>query len=205
MSFSAILAFRSLMALFMTGLLAGCALPGVNDLRLEGVRRPTPELLADLNNDYMAPRIDIGVVAELSTTTDLRHRIGADAAAFHAIVVRCEGRSHIPDEHPIGPLIAAADLRDRHGPLYRRARGDETGARHTYWLPIALVTTAHDSRLTSTGAGRSWSVAHDLRRDTEDLCLYLRGTTHFILAIWRSNTIVIPREAVRAALAGTPH
>ena len=184
-------------------MLAACVPANVHDLALEGVHRPRPEQRRIARHPFSGDRI-IGVVAMLSTSRDLRQQGGENSDSFTVRLTRCEGRTHVPDREPWGPLVDHAGLYDERGaPILDPLAGQDElphPTRFTYWLPISLVTLARESRLGAEGRLSQWSVDHDLRNDTADLCLYARGAV-MLLGTWRTNTVVIPRAAIRAAVA----
>ena len=194
---------RSGPVVLLAFLLAGCVPASVHDLSLDGVYPPRADqrLIRRADNSRS---LEIGAVAVLSTRSDLRRYISR-SDNFRVYLVRCEGRMHVVDEAPWGPLVDHAGLQDEVGisaPNERQSEG--RSAWFTYTLPIGLVTDAWETRSGAANQVSSWSAHHDLGQDRSDLCVYARGAV-MLLGTWRTNTVVIPHEAIRAALAGTPH
>jgi hypothetical protein len=70
-------------------------------------------------------------------------------------------------------------------------------------LPIPLQTFARQQPIDGAGYVVRSVIYHDLRRNSDDLCVFARGWTYF-QGVWRSNTVIIPYADIRAALNPSP-
>lgn len=68
--------------------------------------------------------------------------------------------------------------------------------RFRYWVWLPLITEPWKSY-------RSTYVAHDLRSDTDDICLQLLGS-YDMLSPFRSNTVLVPAADIRRAARAVP-
>ena len=195
-------------------LVAGCA-TGMYDVRLESVRPAAGMRLPTRFRDH-DPLSSGGVVAEFSSRWDLRREVARFGDSLVAIVERCAGRTHIEDRWDPDARIGAGEFVDdmgvlveaRHGTFMDRTRiapaeGEARNGRFFFRLPIYLQTYGKQR---SIGGGRRVNfndIVHDLRRDTDDLCVFARGAA-YLESVWWTNTVVIPHEAIRAALDAAP-
>jgi hypothetical protein len=154
------------------------------------------------------------VVAELSTASDLRGLMPRTSLhTFFGITLRCAELASPGDEADWSPnRIAAGFFTDSIGPLPPSTRDPPGGVlprsdgRFLYSLPIARLSYAREQPRTAEEFERNPNIFHDLRRDADDICVYGRGWT-FLRGVWRTNIVVIPYPAIRAALdasAGAP-
>jgi hypothetical protein len=191
-------------------LLAGCA-TNIHDMRLESVR-PIAGLHFPYHGTQRDPERRGGVVAEFSSKRDLRRQIARFGDSFFVIVERCTERGRIEDlgwltAESVGHGILLDDLGllaeagynslseiQRLGAVF----GVPRNGRYFFQLPIVMMTLSRNPPIVDRRVMRG-VVYHDLRRDPEDLCFYVRGFT-FFQGVWRSNTVVIPYDAIRAAL-----
>ncbi|MBW6398700.1 hypothetical protein KPL78_12625 [Roseomonas sp. HJA6] len=194
-----------LVLLTLTGLLTACGVPDVTDLRLDGL---SPPHIVNLRPEFMTPDprfIRAAIVAELSTSRDLRELATNHAIGTNAYVVLCYGRSHIIREERRFDVVLIDRLRDELEVVSnRRPRSDwppPIDGRYRYSVAIGLRQQGREDR----SDGRlEYSLAElDLMRDPVDLCLVVDTVGY--APRWRSNTVMIPPTAIRAAVAtGTP-
>lgn len=193
---------------------SGCGSAPVRDLRAEAVR---PAFLEDYRRsarDSSWPPLEAkrspgplaGVVVELSTTVDLRRR-SARLGAVYAWAERCLGRTKLAGWAELAPLPAGF-LADSFGNVNDRER-DAAAVAAVGGAPMRYTMILLRQRLQGPppnppGSGMSPPLPPvDLRLDREDVCVFIEGT-QFPFAPWRSNTVVIPHAAIRAALGGDP-
>lgn len=190
-------------------LVTACA-TGMYDVRLESVRPAAGMRLPSSFQDH-DPLSSGGVVAEFSSRWDLRREVARFGYTFFTVAERCAGRTHIDYRRDSDARIGAGDFSDDLGVLVEAgsgtfadpkriapAEGEARDGRFFFRLPIYLQTYGEHR---SIGGGRRINfhdIAYDLRRDTDDLCVFARGAT--LLGEWRTNTVVIPHDAIRAAL-----
>ncbi len=175
-------------------LVAACA-PHVDDLRLDALRPPhVGQLVSDGSPVPLAPPVPI-IVADLSTTRDLRALASSHASAAYVHVVLCRGRTHIGRQDARFDIVGTGPWRAEPA-----AAGQLTSAsadmRFRYSVPILLRQVG--GIYSGDGLGERSYADVDLRRDPVDLCLFI-DTTNFGPQ-WRSNTVVIPADAIRAAV-----
>ncbi len=195
-------------------LLAGCA-TDISDMRLESVR-PIAGMQFPTNGPEHGPQSSGAVVAEFSSERDVRRQVARFGDSFFAIVERCAGRTHIGDPVWGTERVGHGDLADDLGVLAQAGRGSATdpwrvgavsgvprNGRFFFQLPIPLQTLARRQPIDGAGYVVRSVIYHDLRRNSDDLCFFARGWTYF-QGVWRSNTVVIPYDAIRAALNSSP-
>lgn len=191
---------------------------GVSDtgLRLERVVAiaevelpPTPLTRRD-------PRGFGGVVAEFSSASDWRRRVARHNMNFTAVIERCAGRTHIEDRDYPRQWINHGDFVDDQGILADAGRaivGDPSrlsgaegipqNGRYYLLLPIHLQGYMSDRPSESSGWVVRRAPDQDILHAPDDLCVFARGAAYF-RGVWRSNTVVIPYAAIRAALDASP-
>jgi hypothetical protein len=190
-------------------LLAGCA-TNIHDMRLESVR-PIAGMHFPNHGTALDPERRGGVVAEFSSKRDLRRQVARFADNFSPIVERCAEDARLDNVGWGAESIGDGNILDDLGFLvedgYRRGyemrylgvvSGVPRNGRYFFQLPIAMMSLSLHQPIVDRRVMRG-VVYHDLRRDPEDLCFYVRGFT-FFQGVWRSNTVVIPYDAIRAAL-----
>jgi hypothetical protein len=190
-------------------LLAGCA-SDISDMRLESVR-PVPEMRLPTGGPAHDSRSD-GLVAEFSSKRDLRRQVAHFATSFFVFVERCEGRTLIGDPVWGAERIGHEGFFDELGELREAGRGSvadprgvETASgvprngRFFFKLAIPSQTFARRQPIDSAGYVVRSVIYHDLRRNSDDLCVFARGW-NYVQGVWRSNTVVIPYADIRAAL-----
>jgi len=172
----------------------------VTDLRLDGLSRP---YIVNFRPQSIAPDpylIRPAIVAELSTSRDLRELAARPGTGASVELVLCNGRSHITDgERRFGRLLAG-DLRDELEFIdNQQPRSDwpqPIDGPYRYSVAIVLRQQGRESH---TEGFVAYSLAEfDLMRNPVDLCLFLDSYGYGPL--WRSNTVVIPAAAIRAAI-----
>lgn len=192
-------------------LLAGCA-SNISDVRLE---RVVPITAMELPPSRFTPRdpesLD-GVIAEFSSTRDLRRQVARFGDSFLAVVERCAGHSRTGGPVWDGELVGYEGFSDEFGKIRDAGRAIGADPRHLeaasavprnvrffFQLAIPAQTYARRQPIDSAGYVVRSVIYHDLRRDSDDLCVFARGWAIF-QGVWRSNTVVIPHDAIRAAL-----
>lgn len=157
-----------------------------------------------------------GVMVEFSSTQDMRRAAARSGASFFAFVQRCAERANIDDlrllewkqgvakDNFIDEFGFLADADKPSLPNWKHigeTAGKPREGRFYFRLQIYLITNGEWEKNADGTFERG--IYHDLRRDHEDLCVYARGTTS-LFVVWRSNTVVIPYQAIRAALDAPP-
>lgn len=195
-------------------LLAGCA-TDVSDMRLESVRRVAGmQFPTDRPSDD--PQSAGGVVAEFSSERDMRQQVARFGDSFFAVVERCAGRTRIDGPVWGAERVGHGDFFDDLGVLAQAGRGSPAdpqrlgavsgvarNGRFFFQLPIPLQTFARQQPIDGAGYVVRSVIYHDLRRNSDDLCVFARGWTYF-QGVWRSNTVIIPYTDIRAALNPSP-
>jgi hypothetical protein len=192
-------------------IVAACA-SDIDDLRLESVRPIEAVELPPTLALGVDPRRFGGIVAEFSTEQDLRAHAARSSASFRAYVERCAGRTHIEDTMFPRLWISRGDFSDDLGVLAEAGRpigtdplrvgpvaGVPREGRFFVLLPIHLMAFAWERQNDNSG----WTIRRVAERDVlqapDDLCVFARGAS-YLEPVWRSNTVVIPFAAIRAAL-----
>lgn len=135
----------------------------------------------------------------------MRGQVARFGGSLSAVVERCAGRTHIEDR-PLPRLwISHGDFLDEGGFLAEAGSVNATDAasqttRFHMSLPIHLEAYATERPDDASGWITRRVPDQDLSRAPDDLCLFARGATH-LHGVWRSNTVIIPYDAIRAALA----
>jgi len=195
-------------------LLAGCA-TDISDMRLESVR-PIAGMQFPTSEPGHDPQSYGGVVAEFSSERDMRRQVARFGDSFFAVVERCAGRTHTDDPVWGAERVGHGDFFDDLGVLAQAGRGSAAdpwrlgavsgvprNGRFFVQLPIPLQTFARQQPIDGAGYVVRSVIYHDLRRNSDDLCVIARGWTYF-QGVWRSNTVVIPYDDIRAALNSSP-
>lgn len=195
-------------------LLAGCA-TDISDMRLESVRQISGMRFPTGGPEHDPQSYD-GVVAEFSSERDMRRQVARFGDSFFAVVERCAGRTHIDDPVWGAERIGHGDFFDDLGVLAQAGRGSaadpwrlgavagvQRNGRFFFQLPIPSQTFARRQPVDSAGYVVRSVIYHDLRRSSDDLCVFARGWAYF-QGVWRSNTVVIPYDAIRTALHSSP-
>jgi hypothetical protein len=179
---------------------AACA-PRIDDLRLEAIQPPHIGHLGQPSDiDFPELRRPI-IVATLSTARDLRFLGTRRAVGVHVNVVVCHGRTQISRREGDTDIVVAGQLRHEPDsgvpspPLEERP--PPASGRFSYSVAINLRQTGGISRSETLG-DRSYAEL-DLMRHPVDLCLVIDSVNFG--PRWRTNTVVIPAEAIRAAIA----
>lgn len=193
-------------------LLAGCA-TNVSDVRLERVVPITGMELPSSGFTARDPESLDGVIAEFSSTRDLRRQVARFSDGFVAVVERCAGPTGTGGPVWEGELIGYDGFSDEFGKIRDAGRAIGADPRHLeaaygvprngrffFQLAIPARTYARRQPIDSAGYVVRSVIYHDLRRDTDDLCVFGRGWS-ILQGVWRSNTVIIPYGAIRAALA----
>jgi len=194
----------------------GACAANINDLRLEGVVPIAGRELPPTRFTARDPQSFGGVVAEFSTERDMRRQVARFGGNFSAVVERCGGRTHIEDSPPPRLWISHGDFGDESGVLAeagsasaidsRRigaASGVPQHGRFLVWLPVHLEGYATERPSDVSGWVTRRVVAQDLLSAPDDLCIFARGAS-LLHGVWRSNTVIIPYEAIRVALESSP-
>jgi hypothetical protein len=192
-------------ALVLAGLVAACGAHDVTDLRLDGLSRPH---IVDFAPGYLRPGPDtvrLGIVADLSTSRDLRDLTSGPAGRGVSVhVVTCAGRTHVTLRETRFDAVREGDLRDDLEFVNnRQPRSDWPPAIDgRYRYTAAIVLRQPGRQQISLGVLSHSTADIDLARAPVDLCLLLQS---YGGRVWRSNTVVIPADAIRAAVtAATP-
>ena len=190
-----------LATLALACLLAACGVPDVTDLRLDGL---SPPHIARITPYFSSPRpsdVRPAIIVELSTASNLRILAIDHASAAYVYIVTCQGRTHIPDSERNVDFVVDGRLQDTLGvvddSLQPRAEWPQPiDGRYRYTVAINLRQQGREER--SEGRVTFSRAEFDLMRDPVDLCLWI-DTSNFGPR-WRSNTVVIPAAAIRAAI-----
>jgi len=195
-------------------LLAGCA-TNISDMRIESVRT-VPGMRFPTGGPEHNSQSDDGVVVEFSSKRDLRRQVARFGDSFFAVVERCEGRTHIDDPVWDAERVGHEGFFDDLGVLVEAGRGSAAdplrlgavsgvprNGRFFFQLAIPLQTFARQQPIDGVGYVVRGVIYHDLRRNSDDLCVFARGWTYF-QGVWRSNTVVISNDAIRAAINSSP-
>ncbi|MBY0337189.1 MAG: hypothetical protein K2X11_11285 [Acetobacteraceae bacterium] len=182
------------MACLALAVLAACA-PGVEDLRLEEVRRTTGadrRLLAA--DPRMSGRIEaVPVVAEVSSRHDMR-RAARGYVEDILLIAKCDGREALGTGFDDPRLIGTSRIYDRHGPVWEdRAAVPLGDPRYRYLMPLRLFL-GDDGGVGNVGGGAATRVVA-----AGDVCVVGRAV-NYLRGIWRTNTVVVPHAMIRAAL-----
>jgi hypothetical protein len=196
-------------------LLLGACATNIRDLRLESVSPIAGRELPPVSVIGHDPRRFGGVVAEFSSARDLRRQIARFQGSFFAVVERCAGRTHIDDPPMERSWISHGKFLDEQGVLAEAGRilsserdlgpaaGVPRNGRFFFLLPIHLEGYVREQISSNSGWSSRRVFEQDLLRAPDDLCVFARGFAYF-QGIWRSNTVVIPFAAIRAALDSAP-
>jgi hypothetical protein len=197
-------------------LLLGACATNIRDLRLESVSPIAERELPPVGLIGYEIRRSGGVVAEFSSARDLRRQIARFDGSFFAVVERCAGRTHIEDPPMAASWISHGEFMDEHGLLAQAgsirlnnsadrapAEGVPRNGRFFFLLPIHLEGYVTERPTSISGLVARRVFEQDLLRAPDDLCVFARGFAYF-QGIWRSNTVVIPYAAIRAALDSAP-
>ena len=195
---------RKALSCVLIAFLSACNMPNapeVTDLRLEGITPPQTVNLAGPSGATSPQYTQPVIVVDLSTARDLRYLAvhHADSTGVH--VVLCRGRSRITERDLNVDVVAIALLLDAGGfitdTLPRAEWPGATDGRYRYRVPIRLRgQRMEDLR---EGVLRFSLAEFDLMREPVDLCLMIDTTGDD--PRWRSNTVVIPADAIRAAVS----
>jgi len=191
-------------------LLAGCA-TDISDMRLESVR-PIAAMAFPASEPQHDPQSYGGVVAEFSSERDMRRQVTRFGDSFFAVVERCAGRTYIDDPVWGAERIGHGDFVDNLGIMSQASCGSSAdplrlgavsgvprNGRFFFQLPIQLETFARQQPINGAGYVIRSIIYHDMRRNSDDLCVFARGWTYF-QGVWRSNTVVISYDAIRVAI-----
>jgi hypothetical protein len=196
-------------------LLLGACATNIHDLRLESVSPIAERELPPVSLIGYEIRRSGGVVAEFSSARDLRRQIARFEGSFIAVLQRCAGRTHIQEAPMERSWISHGKFLDEQGVLAdagsirsgeqgrARAAGVPRNGRFFFLLPIHLEGYVTERPTNISGMVTRRVFEQDLLRAPDDLCVFVRSTTYF-QGRWRSNTVVIPFAAIRAALDSAP-
>ncbi len=141
------------------------------------------------------------IVAELSTTRDLHRLEARHSNGSYVDVVLCRGRTHVTRQDVRTGIVLSGHWRaedDSADPSRPRSVAEvRIDGRYRYSVAIRLRQANRIARIEGL-YDRSFAEV-DLMRDPVDLCLVI-DSVH-MGPRWRSNTVVIPAEAIRAAVA----
>jgi hypothetical protein len=188
--------------LILMGLQIGCA-RSVTDLQLDSLSPPHTRTSWSGFPRTGAPSPVI--VAELSTSSNLRDRATFPADSVFPYLAVCQGRTRISESDRDVAMVLRGPLQDNRGIVHDLVPSTEwpppIDGRYRYRVAFHLRQQGREDRREGQPA---FSLAElDLIRNPVDLCLYV-DSTHFGPR-WRTNTVVIPAEAIRAAItAATP-
>ncbi len=187
------------MPIFIALMAVNCA-PRIDDLRLDGLRPPQVSLIQG-NSGAFPPVTVAAIVAELSTSRDLRLLAATRASGTYVTVVLCRGRTHIAREEARFDMVVAGSWREEPGTTGASQPGSERlgpiGRRYRYSVAIPVRQTG--GAYSGGGLGERSFAELDLMRTPVDLCLVIDTSNYG--PRWRSNTVVITAEAIRAAVA----
>lgn len=194
---------------FLLLVLLGACSTDIRDVRLEGVRPAARAAIPTRVVESDPPRLD-GVVVDFSSAHDLRHHVARFSDTVGADRERCRGRTHIDDRPAGDERLAGSGVWDSFGFLIDAGRpnprnpaasapiaGVRVDGRYLFSIHLPLVVNVVDS------ASFAVRGQHDLRRDLDDLCVFVSGARMFVGNRWRTNTIVIPNQLIQNALERT--
>jgi hypothetical protein len=205
------------LALLLAPLLLGGCVTDFYDLRLE---RVLPVEAVELSPDPPYPwqnrqHFSGGIVAEFSSERDMRRMAGRSSTSFQSLVEPCAGRSHTEDTFYPAVGFSSGDFFDEFGYISDAGQfvpsswrevsppvGVPRDGRFFVKLPISLrAFVSVRDEYGQLSSERKPEL--DLPLAPDDLCVLARGAPMIWLP-WRSNTVVIPFAAIRAALDVAP-
>ncbi|WP_291295414.1 hypothetical protein [Elioraea sp.] len=154
-------------------------------------------------------------MAEFSSQRDMRRMPGRSSTTFQGRTEPCAGRPHTEDMFYPAVGFRAGEFFDECGYIrdaglsvlpgpreLSPAEGVPRDGRYLVMPPISLraFVSVRDERGTLR---RENQPELDWQRAPDDLCVLARGA-EFMWIPWRSNTVVIPFAAIRAALDAAP-